>query len=250
MFQILIVDDSKFNQLILSKVVERHKFICTTAFHGLEAIEQMSKKRFDLVFMDILMPKLNGIEAVLQIRETFPIHQQDMPIIALSAMKEIVTQADFQSCNFDDFVLKPISVKIIEQVFSKYLTGNDSVTLSNKAKYVQTESAVYNLTSLREIAENDEVFVKNTVELHINNSQEIIGNLFRYFSENNWEAMYSELHRFLPRLSFLGVDIEDFDELKQLIKANQNKESVLMLLSKLKKLNNNVVTQLKQEFSL
>ena len=80
MRKILIVDDEPGMRITLRGILEKHKFSVTEATNGIEAVEQVRKNKFDAILMDIKMPKLNGVEAFLQIRKIIPA----LPVIMMT----------------------------------------------------------------------------------------------------------------------------------------------------------------------
>jgi len=118
MKRILIVDDSPMIHNLLRKTLERNGYeVCADATNGREGVELFEKHRPDLVFMDITMPVMDGIEAVKTIKAKYP----EAKIIMLTAMgdDEIMTQAleagveVFLKKPFDDYKIISAIAKII-----------------------------------------------------------------------------------------------------------------------------------------
>lgn len=80
-YRILIAEDNKINQVVTKNLLEKGNYYCEIVENGIDAIEKVKDKVFDLVLMDINMPKMGGIEATNVIREFNP----DIPVIALTA---------------------------------------------------------------------------------------------------------------------------------------------------------------------
>ena len=103
--RILLVEDNPINQIVVSEILKLGGVIITTAENGLEAIEFLNKKEYDVVLMDVQMPKLDGIEATKIIRGRL---KNDVPVIAMTAH---VMQGDRDKCleaGMNDFISKPI----------------------------------------------------------------------------------------------------------------------------------------------
>lgn len=90
-FRILIAEDNKINQVVTKNLLEKGNYYCEIVENGIDAIEKVKKEVFDLVLMDINMPKMGGVEATNIIRE----FNFDIPIIALTA-------ADIEDFNIND----------------------------------------------------------------------------------------------------------------------------------------------------
>jgi two-component system, sensor histidine kinase len=104
---ILIVDDNATNRVVAQALCEM--FGCTSecAEDGLEAVEAVQSRRFDLVLMDIKMPRMDGVQATLAIR-ALPGPDKDVPIIALTANADPDDAKHYLSIGMASVVEKPI----------------------------------------------------------------------------------------------------------------------------------------------
>ena len=119
--KILIVDDSKINLKVAETLMKPYNFEIDTAISGYEAIEKVNNKHYDLIFMDIMMPKLNGVETLDKLRE-----KEDFttPVVALTADAIEGTDEKYLSVGFNSYLSKPIDRKLLNKVINKYLGGN------------------------------------------------------------------------------------------------------------------------------
>ena len=110
MHKILIVDDIFVNRLLLKEVVKNICSLCFEAQNGKEAIDIIQKEKVDLVFMDIEMPVMNGLETTKFIREKLPSPLRFTPVIALTAHNPANFFEDFHDAGFDYLMTKPYSI--------------------------------------------------------------------------------------------------------------------------------------------
>ena len=110
MHKILIVDDIFVNRLLLKEVVKNICSQCFEAQNGKEAIDIIQKEKVDLVFMDIEMPVMNGLETTKYIREKLPSPFRFTPVIALTAHNPANFFEDFHDAGFDYLMTKPYSI--------------------------------------------------------------------------------------------------------------------------------------------
>lgn len=121
---ILIVEDNKTNQLLLSMILDDLEIIYEVAEDGLEAIEYFNKKQYALILMDINMPNLNGIEATKEIQKIEKEQNiKPIPIIAVTANALIEDKERFLSAGMSDYISKPYSQKEIQDIIIKYYTN-------------------------------------------------------------------------------------------------------------------------------
>lgn len=117
--QILIVDDQEDNRAILAAFLSALGFIIIEAVNGQEALDKTIEYRPDIVFMDLVMPKLDGFEATRRIRQTPEI--KDTFIIASSASVFDFNQQESRSAGCDDFLPKPVSFEMLLKQLHQYL---------------------------------------------------------------------------------------------------------------------------------
>ena len=110
---VLLVEDNELNLEIAKMLLEDEKLVVTTAENGKEAVDIVSQSvpgRFDFIFMDIMMPVMDGLEATRQIRTLNRMDTKEIPIIAMTAN---AFQDDVRDCidaGMNGHIAKPIQV--------------------------------------------------------------------------------------------------------------------------------------------
>lgn len=129
--KVLIVDDNAINLTVAEGLLEPLKMNIETALSGEEAIGKISAKHYDLIFMDHMMPELDGVETTHIIRR-FHSEYDDVPIIALTANAVDGTKEMFLKEGMNDFVAKPIELRIIVSKIKHWLPKDKIQKISNK----------------------------------------------------------------------------------------------------------------------
>lgn len=106
MQRILVVDDEKMIRNVIKEYAEFDGFEVAEAQDGMEAVEICRREDFDLIIMDIMMPRLDGYSAIKEIRKT-----KQIPVIMLSARGEEYDKLFGFEIGIDDYVVKPFSPK-------------------------------------------------------------------------------------------------------------------------------------------
>lgn len=101
---ILVVDDDKEIVRAIATLLEKEGYRVLKAYNGLQALEVLAEKDVQLVLIDVMMPRLNGLSAVMKIRE-----KKNIPIIVLSAKTEETDKVLGLSMGADDYISKPYS---------------------------------------------------------------------------------------------------------------------------------------------
>lgn len=113
----LVVEDNPINQLVLKAQLEILGFTVEVADNGKEALEKIEPEKFSIVFMDIQMPIMGGIECTENIRSSF--HQQirEIPVIAVTANVTREYRDMCKEVQMNGFVTKPLNVEeLVEQI--------------------------------------------------------------------------------------------------------------------------------------
>jgi PAS domain S-box-containing protein len=118
--KVLVVDDNEINLIVASELLKQYEIQADTAQSGAEALRMMDEKRYDLIFMDHMMPEMDGIEVTERIR-THEDWRASVPVVALTAnaisgMKEL-----FLSKGMNDFISKPIELDHLNKILQKWL---------------------------------------------------------------------------------------------------------------------------------
>ncbi|MCL1957832.1 MAG: ATP-binding protein, partial [Fibromonadales bacterium] len=115
--RILVVDDIDTNLKVAKGLMQPYKMQVDLCSSGIEAIERVKENDYDLVFMDHMMPEMDGIEATKLIRKT----HANLPIVALTANAVSGTKEMFLSNGFSDFLSKPIDIIKLNSILEKWL---------------------------------------------------------------------------------------------------------------------------------
>lgn len=115
----LIVDDSKLNLKVAENVLKNFLVTTESVTSGLECLSCVNSKKYDIIFMDIMMPNMNGVEVLKKLRE----ENINTPVIALTADAIEGQEEKYMSGGFDGYISKPINKEKLNYVLNKYLGG-------------------------------------------------------------------------------------------------------------------------------
>ncbi|MDD6811159.1 MAG: ATP-binding protein [Lachnospiraceae bacterium] len=119
--KILIVDDNEMNLKVARGLLEPLQLQIDVAESGMQALEMIQLKQYHMVFMDHMMPVMDGVEATRRIRSMGEEHYRKLPVIALTANVLMDAQEEFHKAGMNDFVAKPIEFHQICSVIRKWL---------------------------------------------------------------------------------------------------------------------------------
>lgn len=209
--RILIVDDVEINQELAKMIVVSKGFEVDIASNGEEAVESVTRNEYDLVFMDIHMPVMDGIEATKTIRSLPDKQKSSIAIVALTANVGL-SQADYKEIGFNESLSKPVSEKIITDVIKRYTSWTGDHKKEKIA--VKNSAPLYDLSMIESISGGDQQFIKQMVKLFLDNMPQNIEILKRSVEDENWEQMWKTAHKMKSTIDSLNIV-----ELKQEIRA-------------------------------
>lgn len=149
MKKILIIEDERKIRRFLQLELEHEGYTVITAEDGAEGLNKFQKDYYDLILLDLMMPKLSGEEVCRKIRET-----SEVPVIVLTAKDQLLNKVELLDMGADDYLTKPFE---IEELFARM-----RVALRNKKDFVKNSFLVYHSLKLDV---NSKTLYKNDVEI-------------------------------------------------------------------------------------
>ena len=127
--KILVVEDNEFSTNLITEMLNSLGVEVVTASDGHDAIlkfERSAKNEFGMIFMDIVMPRLNGNESAATIRMIDREDARTIPIIAITALNSETDRQIMRESGMDGFIQKPLSIPAVKEIIEQYSTKNDN----------------------------------------------------------------------------------------------------------------------------
>jgi CheY-like chemotaxis protein/HPt (histidine-containing phosphotransfer) domain-containing protein len=206
---ILIVDDNQINQKVASQILAKSGCEVDLANNGIEAIEKVRKHKYDLIFMDIQMPEMDGVTATREIKrlgiKNLP------PIIAMTAYSMKEDREKFLNVGMDDYLAKPIKAdalinKVKEWVILK-IPRQERVEPETAPVDVEEEDHIINPEVIQQLLKyGDEEMVYKVFEDFILETEEQITESLESISKNDIKNLLSILHTLKGNAGTLGIE--------------------------------------------
>ena len=116
---ILVTDDNKMNLKVVANLLKLFGILPTRCSSGKETVELLRNNSFDLIFLDHMMPEMDGVETLKVLKEENLL--DGAPVIALTANAVVGAKEQYLEAGFDDYISKPISTAALEQILRTYL---------------------------------------------------------------------------------------------------------------------------------
>jgi signal transduction histidine kinase/CheY-like chemotaxis protein len=117
---ILLVDDNPINQKVAQAIFKSIAYEIDIASNGLEALDKVKEKDYDIIFMDLFMPEMDGFDTTIQLRK----NGFEKPIIAMSANIEDERKADARKAGMNEYLSKPVKTETIKELLIKLFSSS------------------------------------------------------------------------------------------------------------------------------
>ena len=214
--QILVVDDNIINLNVAVGLLRLCQITAEIATSGKQAIEMIKQKTYDIVFMDQMMPEMNGSETTAIIREM----GINAPIIALSASASADAKEGMIAAGMDDYLSKPIIKEELIKMLKKWIAADkqlavplQSDSLLNKAEEAQSRELWEKIkkieglsasTGLDRVAGQREVYLK-TLKMMMREIKKTDTNLTAFLAADDWENFRVAVHGIKGALANIGA---------------------------------------------
>ena len=199
--RILIAEDSEINQIVARKIFSKFTNHLDIANNGKEVLDMMAKNKYDIIFMDIQMPIMDGFRTTSAIRKNdIGSNKSNIPIIALTAHAIAGYREECISNGMDDYLSKPIEienlVKILEYYFKFEIDKKSDSKKSKKIKKNQTiqTNQTYNPDILLERIDNDHELMKILLIEYIKQGKTLISSIKEALKIKNMESVRNNAH--------------------------------------------------------
>lgn len=192
---ILVVDDNEVNLRLAEIILQNHKARVTTARSGMQAIDYASMKPFDIIFMDLHMPGLDGYETTKRIRESSPGKQPVIIALTANAMPHEKERVIEEGMN--GILIKPVSNAIVQKVVNQWVLKQPASFIDEKpaSAYEDSKNTVFSLEAAKEFTgDNKELAYElfNMLRSDLKNYETAIN---QAAADNDMEELLRQAHK-------------------------------------------------------
>ena len=196
--RILVVEDNAVNQRMLEAVLTKQGMNVDVAENGQEAIDLCDRNQYNLIFMDLQMPVMGGLEATRKLRELERGSGRHTPIVALTAH---AIDGDRRRClqaGMNEYLSKPVSAKQLFDMVSRYLTVQDPWTPASStgrlnSLFRRRGKSFDIVTAMRKLQGNTDLFCE-IVELHLRDTPRLMQDLGAALDRKDGDAVQLAAH--------------------------------------------------------
>ncbi|UPZ35480.1 ATP-binding protein [Sphingobacterium sp. PCS056] len=199
--RVLVVDDNALNQSLLNHLLLQWNISFQIVSNGLEAIEQLTEETYDLILMDIQMPKMDGYAATQHIREVLKL---DIPIIAMTAHAMAGEREKCLSRGMNEYISKPIIEEDLLKLISTFgLKENPKKEVIIEAAPIQFQCI--DLSYMRSISGGDTTFEKTVTKQFIDHIPSNLNQLNLAYQNQDFTTVKLRAHDLKSSLAMMGL---------------------------------------------
>lgn len=263
---VLLVEDNEMNQRVATAFLERFGLIVHLAEDGVEAIERVQLEPFDLVLMDVQMPRMDGLTATRELRK---LGFAKLPIIAMTAHASLEARAETFACGMNDHISKPIDSRELYESLVRALVKDTEQLEQDKIDAMlaelfpdinQLDSQVQELIKglapeidpvigmERSCADPDE-YIEEVLADYLERFSDVVDRIDLALKDSDWKSACEIAHNVKSVSAMLGSQAlsDQFAELEQRLRNNQLDE-LGELIQTLRDIDEAVLSRIRQYF--
>ena len=229
---VLVVDDNLMNLKVVEGLLRPYKIKVFVATSGKECLEKLDDMRYDIIFMDHMMPEMDGVETAHKIREKAGIYFQNVPIVALTANAIGGAREMFLEEGFQEYVAKPIEMTHFERVLRKYLPDDKIVKMDDSYDtYEEKESHIEEVAGSRinrrrglQYCGGNEEDYKDILQVYLSTGLQKISEIREKYKAEDWKN-YTILVHALKSTS-IGIGATELGEMAKELEQAGKEENI------------------------
>lgn len=217
--EILLVEDNRVNQVVATNFFRRWGVKYDIANNGKEAVEMVTKKIYDMVFMDLQMPEMDGYQATHEIRQMKDSYFRKLPIVALTASAMASMRDKVMASGMTDFMTKPFQPEDLQQIILKYTSPEQAAGMP---------ASIAN--SLDMYTEGNLGFKKELIGHLMKNIEELKSSLETSMNSKDAGPFHTAAHKCKTTLTMLGDHelLKVVDEVRHALELQQGVLSTIL----------------------
>jgi signal transduction histidine kinase/DNA-binding response OmpR family regulator len=203
--RILLVEDNRVNQVVVLRMLEKMGHTVKIACNGREAMSFTAAEIFDLVFMDVQMPEMDGLTATRNIRGREKKTGLHIPIIAMTAH---AMKGDKERCleaGMDGYISKPVSSKEIEDMISTIAVTETATPTLIEVQAAPSPPIAWDRAKALERVDGDEQLLQEVVQIFLEESPKQLAKLRQAVTVGDADLLERAAHSMKGELGYLAV---------------------------------------------
>ncbi len=237
--RVLLVEDNNVNQMVALRMLQRIGFNADIASNGKEAVDAVETIEYDLIFMDISMPVMDGLTACSVIKSNTSLKKQPI-IIAMTANAMSGDKENYLKVGMDDYISKPVNLEELRKIISKWTDKILSDKHDETRKVIESEIELKfieekKISFLQDLkTDADLAFFKEMLDIYTREIPKNIEAIRNAIFQNNADHLRFYVHKLKGSSLTLGIEcvLDNFKTLEEMALENNISEESLRVFKK------------------
>ena len=227
--QVLVVDDNETNLIVAENLLRLNGIVPELAGSGQEAIDKIREKDYDIVFLDHMMPKMDGIETLHELRRQ-KLLRPDTKVVALTANAIVGAKESYLAEGFDDYLSKPIEFPDLEALLLRWLPEKKAVPVVKEEPdedyHVLQDAGIDSDTGLR-YCHNDGDFYRSVLQNYAQSAADRKRDIQEAFDMQDWKNYSIGVHALKSTSKTIGAtSLSEFAARMEAAGKEENRELI------------------------
>ncbi len=211
---VLVVDDNLMNLKVAQGLLRPYGIKVVTASSGKECLARLETLRCDMIFMDHMMPEMDGVETVQRLRRQPENYFQKVPIVALTANVMEGARERFIRVGFQEYISKPIEVAYLERVLKTYIPSEKiiweevqaaSEAEGSKVRQPEKKANINRTKGIEHMGGNAEDY-EEVLQVYLEEGRDVLEELRKDYQAEDWKRYVIYVHSLKSNSFGIGAD--------------------------------------------
>ena len=216
--RVLVVDDNRMNIMVMEALLANYQIQVTTALSGAEALTKITSENYDFIFMDHMMPEMDGVETLHRIRHLVGNYYRRVPVVALTANAVPGARDMFLAEGFQDFLEKPVEISVLERLLKRMIPQEKILYQDRTGTQTKPEQVPADTGLLKRLERlgldvqsglmycNGEEYYIKILQNFCSKTEDASGNADRLFQEQDWTNYIIAVHGIKGAMRSIGAN--------------------------------------------
>ena len=196
--EILVIDDNELNRIVVRNLLKKTKIKITECSSGKQMLQIIKRKRFDVIFLDHMMPGMDGIETLKQSKEMEDNMCAGIPVVALTANAVSGVREMYIEAGFDNYLSKPVDGLALEALLERYIAPEKIIPIeaekkAEPKKAPPSDGFIDVETGIKYSADSEELF-RELLEMFCEMADDKKDEIENHFNMENWKEYTIAVH--------------------------------------------------------
>ncbi len=206
--RILIAEDDVSTQMLAELIMSNFKTNYVLVKDGIEALKELKVNKFDIILLDVQMPKMSGTEVIREIRSNNTNLNFKTPALSITANALKSDIHGYLRSGFDDYLVKPFKEQELYNKLCNLLSVEPKVLIDREMKDEEYmgKKDIFNINELVKTSDGDKAFFNSMIDNFIANAEDLLADFETMVNNKSWDNIGERAHKAIPSFKYFGLN--------------------------------------------